>query len=666
MTPNHSIAHDGLKVFRDALIHSVVACLKDAHGSSWLTLGIKSAVGEKQYAKLQKDFQRRSGPDSIMRLEMSSEIEMLGIPELGTVIQQGTNWRQVFQDHFGVRKDTISTWFSEVIQLRNAESHLVTGDLHARDVLRGLDSAERILHHVEPLSAEQLRQQMLRLNLGSEILEELSDPGPAWLREENLFMGRESELDELRGLLEQNPVVVLEGGAGVGKTALALRYAHQATVRGEAVAWYEIHLDGSTAALLPSAQAQLDAIAQSARLVQAGKKARTLLILDSCENLLSPQNGRPADFDRIVSRWLGRPPGSQLLLVSESSAARIGEHPVLTLQGLPDEEGLTLFSELCDASGMTLGEVRSRQFCRLGGGNPLRLKILTGLLRFGYGPEKLMEWLRLGRPLDYLSRKLYEGLDNRLKELMMACSVCRLPIMPSVLGRLTTDQTVSPAALMGCYLLEQEPKRRRVFMHPIVQEHAYRTLGDDPKQLKGFHQIIGDYYLSQIGDTLSQLEFATLRFLREAHHHLGEVSRLVDRSEPTRISIDDRCRAMANQLDLEGRHSLAGRLYRLGKIFAPLRVESYPVNKTQAPRYLASLVKADELAEAHEAFERFLSVERWGNSQDIFTSYARALTEAGEYQEAAAVLKAGLMWHTVAYCPSKESSHKRNQRSWVG
>ena len=72
------------------------------------------------------------------------------------------------------------------------------------------------------------------------------------LPDEGYFTGRKSELALLTAHLSENKLVVLEGLAGIGKTALALHYTYQTATDYEAVIWHEVQPGDSVESVLVS------------------------------------------------------------------------------------------------------------------------------------------------------------------------------------------------------------------------------------------------------------------------------------------------------------------------------------------------------------------------------------------------------------------------------
>ena len=149
-------------------------------------------------------------------------------------------------------------------------------------------------------------------------------PCPAQLPPEVAgFAGRAAELSWLHGLLpEAGPVVLITGTAGVGKTALAIRFARQAASSFPDGQLY-VNLRGFDPASAPVAPGTalmgfFDALGVPPRHVPAGLDAQSALLrtlLDGKRVLLLLDNARDADQVRPI---LPGSPGCLVLVTSRS------------------------------------------------------------------------------------------------------------------------------------------------------------------------------------------------------------------------------------------------------------------------------------------------------------------------------------------------------------
>lgn len=157
------------------------------------------------------------------------------------------------------------------------------------------------------------------------------------------FIGRETEVGEIKALLESTRLVTLVGAGGVGKTRTALQVgADLLDGFGDGV-WFVELAPVADPALVPSAIAQVFNIEDSHggrplidNVVMALKDKRALLILDNCEHLVDAA----AD---AANRILRRCPEVKVLATGREALGIAGEQPyrMPSLPVPPENEHLT-------------------------------------------------------------------------------------------------------------------------------------------------------------------------------------------------------------------------------------------------------------------------------------------------------------------------------------
>ncbi|MFC0057364.1 ATP-binding protein [Streptomyces actinomycinicus] len=136
-------------------------------------------------------------------------------------------------------------------------------------------------------------------------------------------MGRRAELSRLRTLLRTSRLLTLTGAGGVGKTRLALEFAHGLPGRYGRVDLVELDALQDGAALAQSVAAALSVGERAGRsgvdvLVHAIGDGRRLLILDNCEHLAEP-------CARLVAALLSHCPRLRILATSREALRVPGE-----------------------------------------------------------------------------------------------------------------------------------------------------------------------------------------------------------------------------------------------------------------------------------------------------------------------------------------------------
>jgi len=155
------------------------------------------------------------------------------------------------------------------------------------------------------------------------------------------FVGRETELAEVKALLEQSPLVTVLGMGGLGKTRLTLRAAAELLPRFADGAWFVDLSVVSDPALVTSAVARtFDLHDEPGRalveVVSAWlKPRRALIVLDNCEHLVNAAA-------ELVDALLAAAPHVRVLASSREPLEVPGEqcYPILPLPLPPQGAGL--------------------------------------------------------------------------------------------------------------------------------------------------------------------------------------------------------------------------------------------------------------------------------------------------------------------------------------
>jgi predicted ATPase/class 3 adenylate cyclase len=192
--------------------------------------------------------------------------------------------------------------------------------------LKGLDAPER-LHQ---LDIEGLRNDFPLPRAPSPTLDRL----PSRL---TTFVGREGDIDALRGLLESSRLITLTGPGGSGKTSLAVELAREMVHDFPDGTWF---VDLSTLTdpdlVIPTVARSLGLVEQHERsigtvLIEHLASRDLLLVLDNFEQV-APAAG-------IIPSLLESSPGIRMLVTSRSILGVYGEqsYPLQPL-GLPDDD----------------------------------------------------------------------------------------------------------------------------------------------------------------------------------------------------------------------------------------------------------------------------------------------------------------------------------------
>ncbi|TNC22396.1 BTAD domain-containing putative transcriptional regulator [Amycolatopsis alkalitolerans] len=194
------------------------------------------------------------------------------------------------------------------------------------------------------------------------------------------FVGRESELERITGLLAEARLVTLTGPGGAGKTRLAI----EASAPG---ACFVDLAPASGGSEVP--QAVLDALGLREqrlfgapggsdpvrRLVSALADRALVLVVDNCEHVIDAAAA-------LVHRLLGGCPGLRVLATSREPLGITGE-ALCPVPPLPETAAMRLFADRAAAvaPGVALDESAVRRICTALDGLPLAIELAAARLR---------------------------------------------------------------------------------------------------------------------------------------------------------------------------------------------------------------------------------------------------------------------------------------------
>jgi DNA-binding SARP family transcriptional activator len=296
------------------------------------------------------------------------------------------------------------------------------------------------------------------------------------------FAGRDVEVDELcRRLATRDrlpPITVLVGGAGVGKTALAVHAAHRAGEHFPHARLY-VNLHGSDGRPVPPAVALtrllralgedvssrihgLDELAEAYRSRVSGK--RVLVVLDDAAD------------DGQVTPLLPSGPGCAALVTSRSLSIRPVGARVCHVRGLGPTQAVELLARMVGEERVRGEEAAARRLAEICAGLPLALRALANRLvaRPHWTLGRLVARVAdEERRLDELS---YGSLDVRGR----LGSACRRlsPDAASVFMRLGT-RADSGAVVVQEVFPELTHEEAEDMLEQLVDAHLLQATGHD-------------------------------------------------------------------------------------------------------------------------------------------------------------------------------------------
>jgi predicted ATPase/DNA-binding CsgD family transcriptional regulator len=210
------------------------------------------------------------------------------------------------------------------------------------------------------------------------------------------FVGRATEVDEVRALIGTARAVTLCGAGGIGKTRLALRLLAAVADSFPDGAWFvELGDIRQAEHLVPRVAAAVGVTDEPGReltdtLAGALRHRRAILVLDNCEHLVQASAS-------LCQRLLASSPGLQVIATSREplrvAAEAVWQVPPLSLPpatagagDLADYDAVRLFAERAGAAspGFALGPGNAAviaRICRALDGLPLALELAAAWVR---------------------------------------------------------------------------------------------------------------------------------------------------------------------------------------------------------------------------------------------------------------------------------------------
>jgi len=312
------------------------------------------------------------------------------------------------------------------------------------------------------------------------------------------FIGRDDLLEKVRGHLRPGGVTVLKGEGGMGKTALALKAAHDALAADGltgGAAWVNCELEPSKDECLRQMarvffgdrmeQEPIDVCGR--RVVDHLEQGDSLLILDNFETV--------ARDPRLI-RWLAglRPPARVLVTTREHPPGLAGQ--VVPVHELFPQEARDLFIQRATRAGAATDgqDAEIDQICATVGCQPLAIELLAA--RAALVPlRRLLE--RVQRSLNVIDassdptrsdrhRTASRCIELSFKELSPSASdlLRRLSVFPdgagpavisAVTGKEDWDEAAEELVAASVWRLSG----RRYTLHPLVRQVALDQLVND-------------------------------------------------------------------------------------------------------------------------------------------------------------------------------------------
>jgi tetratricopeptide (TPR) repeat protein len=304
-------------------------------------------------------------------------------------------------------------------------------------------------------------------------------PPPSNLPQRRLFVGRVAEIQELRRRLAPEGVTVaVPGMPGLGKTSLALAFAHEFHTDFETVYWLDC--SGKTLAGIAAElerqiglkfEGDLETLTADMRRYCAGR--RCLIVLDNVED----------DAPGILVPG-GR--ASVLVTTRREHLAFLGLDPALGLHRFSDAECLDLFRRVLGDADVAKGEAQLKELSGKLGNLPIAIAVAAGLIKHdvrytvgNFAREAPFRNLVFGRDnVPALFENAIAGLTAESRTLLRAMSACapdgsRLRTAAGAAGMEERMAIEALRELYGRTLVEElDRSARRYRVHALVREAA--------------------------------------------------------------------------------------------------------------------------------------------------------------------------------------------------
>lgn len=252
-------------------------------------------------------------------------------------------------DYFGPTVNRIARLlaigYGGQVLVSGAAADLSQGEMPAQTALRDLGS-----HRLKDLAQPEQVYQLIAPDLPQKFfplrsLDALPNNLPLQLTS---FVGRESEIETVKALVEAHRLTTLVGTGGVGKTRLALQVGADLLDRYEDGVWFLELAPLSDGTLIVNELAPLFGVEAAGDrtlldgLFAALRSKHALLIVDNCEHLVDPAA-------EIIEKLLRGCPNVRVLATSRE-ALKISGETVHRVASLDEDAAIALFAERANAA----------------------------------------------------------------------------------------------------------------------------------------------------------------------------------------------------------------------------------------------------------------------------------------------------------------------------
>jgi DNA-binding Lrp family transcriptional regulator/tetratricopeptide (TPR) repeat protein len=345
------------------------------------------------------------------------------------------------------------------------------------------------------LAADSVTLRIAKTGLELQVGQSPARPPPAAptlapsIPEEEGFVGRAAEMEVLAGT---EPVVVVLGMPGIGKTSLLAHYAHNAQAAGRPVFWRSLRgvesvpwlanqvglflAQQGDASLLVALESGTDPAQASEAAVAAMDRSGAAFILDEVHRSEDP-GVRALLSDAVARLRKGRLVlGSREWVVHNPAKGGVA---VVRLEGLDDAESVALL----EAKGITVPQDLVPRLRAEVGGHPLGLQLLAQAAHEVGSLEALLDRIPEQDLETWLLEELYGHIGEEERMALAHASLLRTNFLPADLAAISRKRLDPVLVRLRRRMLVQET-RNGYFLHEVVQNFFYSRL-EDKKTLHG-------------------------------------------------------------------------------------------------------------------------------------------------------------------------------------
>ena len=229
--------------------------------------------------------------------------------------------------------------------------------------------------------------------------------------EEEVFVGRETEIEELTDWIKNSTIVSIVGSPGFGKSTLAIHVGHVITEKGgiavHYIDLYEVQdmttLKEKLTFLISGENRQ----SSDYLLMWASKlKVPTLFIFDNCDELLHKHKDA---FQILMKNLVRRSQLLKVMLTAKQMTSFLGSFKNFTLRELSTESAASVLQKL-STPGNSLNRTMALEIAGLVGNVPLALQVIGSLLK-NIDPSIIANDLRRD-PIPALSPELLPSTER--------------------------------------------------------------------------------------------------------------------------------------------------------------------------------------------------------------------------------------------------------------